>query len=165
MFSIFAPMLADKLSSMLLQIALKVTWPVVWGCSASLIWKVKWRSLKNYQYFNVCEIFCQEYVTAALKNNPGWTTLRLAEYLWIIPFYRGSVFMKGTIILSTGSKKMQIIIPFGQDQLSQSQTYQWWSDWRSCKRFLRRHCGCCCWLHGLREEQRHIHKIYMTLFI
>lgn len=33
-------------------------------------------------------------------------------------------------------------------------SYQWWSDWHSCRRSLKRHCSCCCWVHGLQQEER-----------
>lgn len=44
-----------------------------------------------------------------------------------------------------------------KEQLRQScpkWTYQLWSGWHSCRRSLKRHCSCCCWVHGLQQAKR-----------
>lgn len=32
-------------------------------------------------------------------------------------------------------------------------THRWWSDWHNCRRFLRRHCSCYCWVRDLWMEK------------
>lgn len=55
-----------------------------------------------------------------------------------------------TSLLSTGTRQ-------NQDRhfcSNKNSSYQWWSDWHSCRRSLKRHCSCCCWVHDLQQVER-----------
>lgn len=107
-------------------------------------------------FFHWINDFIMQVLNYALSKDPQGLWRIIYRILLLLLCININIFSDMTVYVASGISRKCILFLFKKQprQSCPKWTYQSWSGWRSCRRSLKRHCSCCCWVHGLQQAKR-----------